>query len=276
LTNPLARSNLKSDYKEQRKTMKLSTVAEAISAELEEPILAIRGTLKKLYNQMSGEGQYGPWTIQSGMLVDKTGEIKILITNAPSLGPKYRGQEVEFRCTKGAKGGWTGIKRGIDKKDKKDNLTISDKAEVILMGEELEPEPGEPPPPFNGHVAASGSPQGAPPPDLKGTTAKPPPEQPQSPPASKGKSVAEYMAEGIGRLTQIANTQYAAASIVHEYLVPLLKERGIQLDPVATAALVQNMLIQCYYEKIHWNFPQKQFPIRKADATPPGDGAQKP
>jgi hypothetical protein len=217
----------------------------------------------KLFKQYTGESERGQWTIQSGVLKDETGEIKLVISNAPLLAPeKYRDQVVEFRCTKGAKGGWTGVKRGEDKKDKKDNITISDRAEIILFSQEHQPEQAP-----NGDAKAAGGPQGASEGQNRVTTAAASQTPPQSQPAAntaKGKSTAEQMAEGIGRLTQVANTQYAAITVVHEYLVPLLKERGIQLDPVAVGALCQNMLIQCYYEKVHWNFPQKQFPIKKA------------
>lgn len=225
--------------------------------------MATRGTLVKLYKMMTGDSQYGPWTLQNGKLKDDTGEIKVTFANRAVIPGNWQGKIVEIRCAKGAKGGWTGAKRSVDKQ-KLDIIHVTDKAEVFLFEAEHEPEPGEPPP-AKGQSQPSGKPQDASGGQPKGNTAGAPQTRPESAQPGKAKPIAEQMAEGIGRLTQIANTQYAAASIVHEYLVPLLKERGIQLDPVGTAALVQNMLIQCYYEKVHWNFPQKQFPIKKAE-----------
>lgn len=264
--------------------MKLSTIEEAIAAELDEPVLAIRGTMTKLYSQMSGEGQYGPWTIQNGQLQDNTGEIKVVFSNAPSLDEKkYRNQLVEFRCTKGTKGGWSGVKRTVDKKTKVDVLQISDKAEIILFDAEHEPEPNgaeQKKPaqsaPANEPAKASGSPQGASQPQNKVNTPPPQEKPPQAAPAKPQQSVDDLMADGIGKLTQLANCQYAALRLVREYLMPLLQTRGIQCDPIQESTLVQNMLIQCYRENIHWKFPQKQFtgkkPAAAAPAAPPAQG----
>lgn len=252
--------------------MKLATIQDVIESNIDEPVMATRGTLVKLYKQIQGQNDYGPWTLQNGKLKDATGEIKVVFSNREPINGNWQGKLVEIRCAKGAKGGWTGAKRSVDKQ-KLDTIQVSDKAEVFLFDAEHQPEPAEPgeSAPPKSQSKPSSTAQGASQADLKGSTAAGQQNAPQSTAQAapaKGKSTADQMAEGISRLTQIANTQYAAARVVHEYLVPLLKERGIQLDPVGTNALMQNLLIQCYYEKVHWNFPVKQFPINKTTPLP--------
>jgi hypothetical protein len=253
--------------------MKLSTIQEAINAEVDEPVLAIRGKLSKLFNRMQGEGQYGPWTLQNGQLEADGVTIKLVFSNRDEVPQDWRNEEVELRCGKGAKGsGYTGVKRTTDKKDKSATLTVSDRAELILYRNEHQPEPGQGAP-ANGAAKASGSPQEAS--SLPGVV----PKQGEPAPEPAKRSVADQMAEGMSQMYQIANAQYAALMTVHEYLVPLLKDKGITIDPQQEGGLVQNMLIQMYYQKGHWHFPAKRLGVSlkqqqpaKADGDGPPDG----
>jgi hypothetical protein len=235
--------------------MKLSTIQEAINAEVDEPVLAIRGKLSKLFTRMNGESQYGPWTLQNGQLEADGQTIKVVFSNRDEIPGDWRNEIIELRCVKGSKGGWSGVKRTIDKKDKTPTLTVSDKGEVIHYRSEHQPEPQTAP--ANGQPKASGSPQGAPQPSGSGVVPRAD-EYASEAGTVAMKSVAEKMADGMNQMYQIANTQYAALMTVHEYLVPLLKEKGITIDPQQEAALVQNMLIQMYYQKGHHYFPGKR------------------
>lgn len=254
--------------------MKLSTIQEAINAEIDEPVLAIRGKLTKLFERFSGESQYGVWTLQNGLLSDDEGTtIKLQLSNREEMPQSWRNQTVEIRCGKGAKGsGYTGVKRIADKKDKSPVLQLSDKAEVFLFKNEHQPEEDEPAKPAkpaqsaapNGDAKAPSSPQDAPKPSGGGVIPQASEYAPEPPlsPTSK-------MAQGMAQMYQIANTQYAAVRMVHEYLVPSLAKHGITVDPQQEAGLVQNMLIQMYYQKGHHNFPGTRF--IKAESPKPQD-----
>jgi hypothetical protein len=245
--------------------MKLWTVAEAIASEVDEPVLAIRGKLVKLYDQKTGEGQYGEWKLQGGSLKDDTGEIAVKFSDRDELPQaKWRGKVVEIRCTKSQKGGYSGVKRGENKNATNKTiaacLTVSGSAEVSLFEAEHAPEPeGEEPPPTNGEAEAPKTAQEVSKPAPKVTTAPPQQTAPKS-----------SMNDGMARLYQLANTQYAAIRVVHEYLVPKLKEKGITVDAAQAGTLIQNMLIQSYYEKVHWNFPEKRFES-KPNGEPPAE-----
>lgn len=246
------------------KTMKLSTIQEAINAEIDEPVLAIRGKLTKLFERFSGESQYGVWTLQNGQLADDEGTvIKLQLSNREEMPQNWRNQTIEIRCGKGAKGsGYTGVKRIADKKDKSPVLQLSDKAEVFLFKDEHQPEST----PANGNAKAPTSPQDAPKPSGSGVIPKAEDYAPEPAPTPKGATA--QMAQGMAQMYQIANTQYAAIRMVHEYLVPSLAKHGITVDPQQEAALVQNMLIQMYYQKGHHNFPLTRFIKAEAPKEP--------
>jgi len=244
--------------------MKLSTIQEAINAEIDEPVLAIRGKLTKLFERFSGESQYGVWTLQNGQLADDEGTvIKLQLSNREEMPQAWRNQTIEIRCGKGAKGsGYTGVKRIADKKDKSPVLQLSDKAEVFLFKSEHQPETEElPKQPQtaapNGAPKASGSPPAASQAPKSNIIPAADEFAPEPPPAPKGATA--QMAQGMSQMYQIANTQYAAIRMVHEYLVPSLQKHGITVDPQQEAALVQNMLIQMYYQRGHHNFPSTRF-----------------
>jgi hypothetical protein len=252
--------------------MKISTVKEALASELDEPILAIRGTLTKLYKQMSGEGQYGQWYLQNGVIKDDTGEIKVTFSGREEVPQNWRGKTVELKCTKGTKGGWSGVKRSVNKKDKADILHVSEKAEVLMLEIEQVPEPEKPAPspPSNGPAKAPSSP-----PEPAKTAGKGviPDASEYAAEKGRGPSESDQLAEGMRQVFQIMNAQLAVITLVHNYLVPAVKERtGLTVDPVQEAALVQNCLIQLYYQKGHWNFRQKAYSFgngSKKEPDPP-------
>jgi hypothetical protein len=224
---------------------------------------------------MSGEGQYGQWYLQNGVIKDDTGEIKVTFSGREEVPQDWRGKTVELKCIKGTKGGWSGVKRSVNKKDKADILHVSEKAEVLMLETEQVPEPEKPAqsPPSNGPAKAPSSPPQ--PTSDKGKGIIPQPGEYATAEAAKN-NVAGMMTEAINQMYQLANCQYAAITVVHEYLLPLLKQRGITIDPVQETKLVQNMLIQSYYEKAHWKFPGKKLGVltkqengKKEDEEPP-------
>lgn len=236
--------------------MKLSSVQEAIDCNDDDPVLAIRGTLTKLYDPMTGEGQHGDWSIQNGTLKDGTGEIKLFFSNREAVPKNYQGKVIELRCAKGQKGGYSGVKRITDKKDKKTpKLEVSDKAEVILYDKEHEPEP-------NG--AAKGPSKAQEPPREPADTKPPLQRQLQSEAAPRVPSWKEDLDEGMGLIIRMLNFQLATITLVREYLMPMVKERTRkEIGPEQESALVQNVLIQGYRDQIHTKFPTKRYPVKQ-------------
>jgi hypothetical protein len=196
------------------------------------------------------------------MLKDETGKIKVVFSNREPVLASWRGKEIELRCNKAQKGGWSGVKRSFDKQKNVAKLDVSDKAEVILFNEEHQPEPQQSP---NGPAKGPSSPPAPGTPLSKLMQ----PEPGQNAAETARTDAATEMARGMHTLHQIANLQYAASTMVHEYLIPLLQQRGITIDPANEAKLVQNMLIQAFYEKIHYKFPGKKLGIMTRPQTPP-------
>jgi hypothetical protein len=102
------------------------------------------------------------------------------------------------------------------------------------------------------------------------------PEPGQNASEAARNDAATAMAQGMHGLHQIANLQYAASTMVHEYLIPLLQQRGITVDPANEAKLVQNMLIQAFYEKIHYKFPGKKLGVLTKQPPVPSDPPPEP
>jgi hypothetical protein len=84
------------------------------------------------------------------------------------------------------------------------------------------------------------------------------PEAPAvAPEASKmtlAEAKADAAADGEADMVQIINTQLAALRLVHTYLVPAAAAEGITIDALQANGLVQNLLIQSYYQRTHQKF----------------------
>jgi len=69
-----------------------------------------------------------------------------------------------------------------------------------------------------------------------------------------GDGPADAAADGEADMVQIINAQLAALRLVHRYLVPAAAAEGITIDALQANGLVQNLLIQSYYQRTHQKF----------------------
>lgn len=67
--------------------MEIIKISEALK-EIGKPISGIHGTIKAVFKQRSGVGQYGPWTMQDVVIKDETGEISVTFSGMPDLKPR--------------------------------------------------------------------------------------------------------------------------------------------------------------------------------------------
>lgn len=79
-------------------------------------------------------------------------------------------------------------------------------------------------------------------------------------PAEAKRDAAE---DGEADMIQLANTQLAALRIVHGYLVPAAAKEGITIDALQANGLVQNLLIQSYYGRVHQKFGRTKVEVVK-------------
>jgi hypothetical protein len=87
-----------------------------------------------------------------------------------------------------------------------------------------------------------------------------------APEASKttlAEAKADAAADGKADMVQIINTQLAALRLVHRYLVPAAAAEGITIDALQANGLVQNLLIQSYYQRTHQKFSRTKIEVSK-------------
>jgi hypothetical protein len=95
--------------------MKTIGITELLQQPAGETIAAVHGTLTQLYEVHTGEGQYGRWTLQNGVLSDGHDTIKICFANREPVDERWRGQEIVISATENKKGGLAGLK--LEKED---------------------------------------------------------------------------------------------------------------------------------------------------------------
>lgn len=98
----------------------------------------LEAKLNKIYERKTGEGQYGPWSLQSGIIIDSSGEsMKILFKQLPSQ-DKLVGKSLIFKSIEG-KRGLCGVecKQGKEFKGKSEvELHVSSAALIVSKEEE--------------------------------------------------------------------------------------------------------------------------------------------
>lgn len=257
---------------------KLTTIAEACDLEDKVTVMAIRGKIGMIGEQKSGNAEYGPYVKQNIDLQDATGKIRAILWNQLIIPKEWRGKTIEIRATQNDKGAWVGCKKenntwqGVTKPQ----LSVAAQAEIIDFDAEHQPEAEQPPrqaPPTQQSPpqapqrsrAANTSPQQQNAPESRSAPAWDQiPEETRRGPTTK-----EKMDDGIKILTQIANSQYAAIVLVKSYLVPLLKKRGIEIDAIQEAGLIQNILITAHNKHNAQNlFPETKFDLGDTPKPP--------
>src|ERR1039457_6090012 len=83
--------------------MRVTKISEVASLENKEAIPSIIGTLTKVWDYKTGEGEDGAWSMQGGSIKDDSGEIKILFKNQPDA-KKYSGKLISITSHSGSKG----------------------------------------------------------------------------------------------------------------------------------------------------------------------------
>jgi hypothetical protein len=76
----------------------------------------------------------------------------------------------------------------------------------------------------------------------------------EAPKATLAQAKQDAEADGEADMVQLANVQLSAIRIVHGYLVPTAAKEGFVIDALQANGLIQNMLIQSYYQRTHRKF----------------------
>jgi hypothetical protein len=83
--------------------MRVTKISEVASLENKEAIPSIIGTLTKVWDYKTGEGEDGAWSMQGGSIKDDSGEIKILFKNQPDA-RKYSNKLISITSHSSSKG----------------------------------------------------------------------------------------------------------------------------------------------------------------------------
>jgi len=124
-----------------RSGMKLLSFAEINDAENGQQISSFTGTIKKVWEQKSGEGDYGPWHLQNIILTDEhANEITVTWTLEDAWTAKDEGKQLLFESGYDKKEQLCGLKKDIRKKDGKtyESVKVDDRAKVKTLGDDDE------------------------------------------------------------------------------------------------------------------------------------------
>lgn len=118
--------------------------AEINDLENGQAIPALQGTIKKVFDQKTGVGDYGPWNLQHLILQDEhANELEVTWSCPNPWEPKDEGKHLLFESGRDRKDQLVGIKREIrNKKDKEGNVKryesvkVDDRAKVITGTEQ--------------------------------------------------------------------------------------------------------------------------------------------
>ena len=111
--------------------MKVAKAIEIANAQVGQIIGEITGKIKKVFPPKTGQGNFGPWSVQNVIIQDDTSEVRAGVWNIPMS--DLEGSTVTFKSTAG-KNGLNGI-AVIDNKGKKE-LKITEKAMVLEGGQQ--------------------------------------------------------------------------------------------------------------------------------------------
>lgn len=121
----------------------MSTIADVKRFPIGTVVPHLAGTVKAVFQRKTGEGQYGPWSVQGLVLADGGEELNCSAWGFDDLG-HLKGQSVSIAAT--GKNGKTGKQQGTELKEGKDKtgavraeLHISHKAGGFIGGDEPNP-----------------------------------------------------------------------------------------------------------------------------------------
>lgn len=87
--------------------MRLVPIAEALKLDVGEKIPSTKGKIKSVFDQNSGENDYGQWTIQNVTLIDPNdakAEIKVKLFNQTEIPKNWKGKILYIESGQGQKG----------------------------------------------------------------------------------------------------------------------------------------------------------------------------
>jgi hypothetical protein len=91
--------------------MRLVPISEILNdLEVDETVLAVRGTVKRVWDRNEGTGDNGDWSVQNVVISDGKKELKVAVWNHDPIPVKWKGKEVLIECSKSEKHGWVGVK----------------------------------------------------------------------------------------------------------------------------------------------------------------------
>lgn len=91
--------------------MRKLTISDALNLGHNEAVPSISGTIEKVYDYKTGEGEFGPWSFQNFQMTDGTGKVKCVLSNRDEITTeRYQGQNVFMQCIESKKHGLTGLK----------------------------------------------------------------------------------------------------------------------------------------------------------------------
>ena len=93
--------------------MRLATFAEIRELAHDFIVPSFVARIEKVYEQKSGEGQYGTWFLQNVVLSDGHDKLTMTWTGADAFDRGCIGDTMLFQSTQNRKGNWVGIKRDI-------------------------------------------------------------------------------------------------------------------------------------------------------------------
>jgi hypothetical protein len=86
---------------------------------------------------------------------------------------------------------------------------------------------------------------------------------PETPKTTLAEAKQDAAADGAADMIQIAHTQLQALRTVYSYLLPLAAAEGITVDAQQASGLVQNLLIQSYFQRTHQKFGRTKVEVVK-------------
>jgi hypothetical protein len=86
---------------------------------------------------------------------------------------------------------------------------------------------------------------------------------PEPPKTTLAQAKQDAADDGEADMVQIIHTQLAALRLVHRYLVPAAAAEGITIDALQANGLVQNLLIQSYYQRTHQKFGRTKIEVQR-------------
>ena len=116
--------------------MKLMSFPEILDCENGQQITALQGTVKKVFEQKSDIGQYGPWHLQNIVLQDEhANELTVTWTCEDAFDAGVEGQTLYIESGRDKKDQLAGIKREIKKKNGKtyESIKVDDRAKVKIL-----------------------------------------------------------------------------------------------------------------------------------------------